>query len=331
MQKTFNERFGGDKGEIRRLSNRAGQELSRFWDGGGLPHAAGPGQNSRKPRWGQQDWAREPPPAQHPWGNLGCFWGGNHLRGRSASPVPLHSVGGGCPLPASFPVLVGAKREPTTPLLVKLAVRPPCGLGATSSHTERRCRVLESAIWGTWGSSHAGGRSRSTATPSSPSLCPSGTHWRSAGCRGAEANLSPATAAAPCPQAPPSPPTSPALSNAAPATSSAPGRPVAPLATPPTSWCCGESGATSPWQPRAAHWDTGIFGDVPCVPPLPRARRGRAFFPPAMPHHGRARGTRRVPPRPTPCRGTASTSSPTPRPGWRRGGDPTCTAAPTSP
>lgn len=50
-----------------------------------------------------------------------------------------------------------------------------------------------------------------------------------------------------------------------------------------------------------------------------------------MPHHGRARGTRRVPPRPTPCRGTASTSSPTPRPGWRRSGDPTCTAAPTSP
>lgn len=168
--------------------------------------------------------------------------------------------------------------------------------------------------------------------PSSPSLCPSGTHWRSAGCRGAEANLSPATAAAPCPQAPPSPPTSPALSNAAPVTSSAPGRPVAPLATPPTSWCCGESGATSPWQPRAAHWDTGIFGDVPWVPPPPPcARRGRAFFPPAMPHHGRARGTRRVPPRPTPCRGTASTSSPTPRPGWRRGGDPTCTAAPTSP
>lgn len=197
------------------------------------------------------------------------------------SPVPLHSVGGGCPLPASFPVLLGAKREPTTPLLVKLAARPPCGLAATSSHTERCCRVLESAVWGTWGSSHAGGRSRSTATPSAPSLCPSGTHRGSAGCRGAEANLSPATAAAPCPQAPPSPPTSPALSNAAPATSSAPGRPVAPLATPPTSWCCGESGATSPWQPRAAHWDTGIFGDVPWVPPPSPCTQRASFFSPS--------------------------------------------------
>lgn len=164
------------------------------------------------------------------------------------SPHPIAPRGGGCPLPASFPVLAGAKQEPATPLLVKRAARPPRGLGATSSHMERRCRAPGSMVWG--------------ASGGFPCWCQEQEHcnalvslpvplWHpagSAGCRGAEASVSPATAPLPCLQALLSPPTSPALSNAAPATSSAPGRPAAPPATPPTSWCSGESGAMSPWQ-----------------------------------------------------------------------------------
>lgn len=201
-----------------------------------------------------------------------------------AAPFPLSHCTAWGRLPTSFPVLVGAKWEPTTLLLVKLAAGLHMGLEPPPATWSGAA-----GCWRAWfgelrGTSHAGGRSRSPATPSSPSLCPSGTHRGSAGCRGAEANVSPATATAPRPQAPPSPPTSPALSNAAPATSSAPGRPVAPLATPPTSWCCGESGATSPWQPRAPHWDTGTFGDVPCVsppPPLSLCTQRASFFSPS--------------------------------------------------